>query len=118
MCIHLSLLGSVKNHSLFLLYETERGNHKISRYSTEKKLFGLYKGCATNAVIFIDSAENITGGQAGHYDGENKSHVVFFTESPDGAKHHLLSRIRRLRISRRVHRAVQQKLRKRNWKCM
>lgn len=39
---------------------------------------------ANNTFIFIDSDENITGGQVGHYDEENGLHTVFFTESPDG----------------------------------
>ena len=48
-------------------------------YPYRKELQG-----ANNAVIFIDSAENIIGGQAGRYDEEKGLHVVFFTESPDG----------------------------------
>ncbi len=48
-------------------------------YPYRKELKG-----ANNAVLFVDSDENITGGQCGRYDYENGSHVVFFTEAQEG----------------------------------
>lgn len=66
-----------------ICYDDSKGmQHSIINqyiYPYRKELEG-----ANNAVIFIDSDENITGGQAGRYDQENGSHVVFFTESLEG----------------------------------
>ena len=65
-----------------ICYEDSNGlQHSIINqyiYPYRKELKG-----ANNAVLFVDTENNIIGGQRGRYDYENGSHVVFFTESQE-----------------------------------